>query len=180
MPRAFSSRRPGAPSQYLLHQVALHVAIDQRFLRLARQHLRFIERDVALDLQSCDRHEFMVLAVVDAEDEADAQLVLARAALRIDRQHLALARFAEYFEQRLRNGAVGDHAGAGAGDDVARQFCAKRRIGWKAEEDRLERQAAFAAQPETAAGGERGRSQAEQRRQRGNELAPVRRSRRVR
>jgi len=133
-----------------VHGVGLHLAQQQGFLGLARQHLRLVEGEVARHDDLAGRHELVALAVMHAEGQPQPQPVLARAALGVHRQDFAFALLAEHLEHRLGLSAVGDHARAGASLDVARQFRAERRVRRKSEEKGGKGQRLRAAQAKAA------------------------------
>src|SRR5581483_8198603 len=127
-----------------------HVAVELRLLGLLREDLRVVERDVARQPDRVRRDVDEPLGVGQPETHGVAQLVLAHAAGRVERQDHLLARLRGEAQHRVGLLRVVDHLGAlRLRGKVALQI--EREPGSARHVERLERQLLLAAQVEAAA-----------------------------
>ncbi|KAF1858399.1 hypothetical protein Lal_00014910 [Lupinus albus] len=85
----------------LLHEVRLHVAVQQRFFRFLGQHLGLVERHVPAQRDLRGRHQFRALRVAHGERHRVRQQVFAHAAQAVQRQDGLVARLGQQHELRL-------------------------------------------------------------------------------
>ena len=140
------------PAHDLLHGVGLHLLQQPLLLRLAREHLRFVERVAAPDRDLARRQPVAAVGVVDAEGDALGQQVLAHAAAARQRQHVLVVDDAGDVENRLRLGRAVDDLRRAAAFERALQLEGERRRRRRVDVERRERVGDVAAQMEAAAG----------------------------
>ena len=152
-------------SHHLLHDVRLHVAVQQLLLAFLRQRLRFHITHVALLQQFDFGNQLRAGLVAQLELEAQAQLELAHLARRIQADHGFLALVAHHVQNHLRlvdAGCIGDHFDLAAAFQVALEFVAQRRSFGHAHEDRAEGIVRRLAQLEAAGAQAQGCAQGKQ------------------
>jgi hypothetical protein len=145
------------PAHQLLHQIGLHLAVEQVLFGFLRQHRALVEADVAL-LQQLGGHD-QLLAGRRAQAKAPpaAQLELAHLPARVEADHHLFAPFVEHVEHHLRGGRPGvrQHGDLAVGRDGALELLGDGRGGPRRNVDGVEREVRRLAQLEAAAG-ERG------------------------
>src|SRR6266852_1405157 len=147
-------RRDQAPHD-LLHHVALHVPVEQRFLGFLGEDLRVAVGDVAGQQDFARRQvDLRAFGIGDAESDPIAQLIFAHPARIIEGKNDFFAQLLGEAEHGLRVARAPHNARLARHGDVAFQLDHERVPAWDVE--RLERQLRLATKMETASCEERG------------------------